>query len=221
MSRLDRVALIGNHLPRRCGIATFTHDLHNAIAATSPHLNASVVAMNDAGKSYDYPPAVALTVRDEVISDYHRAAAFLNTSRTQVVSLQHEFGIFGGDAGGHIVELISRLEMPVVTTLHTVLPAPSAAQARVMRRITSISARLVVMSEKGRALLQGTYGVPSDKIDVIAHGIPEYPFVEPMQREGKVGFQRSRRHFDVRLVITEQRARSRHRRYAGDHRCLS
>ncbi len=188
MSRLERLALIGNHLPRRCGIATFTHDLHGAIVSTSPHLNTSVVAMNDIGKTYAYPAAVTLTVRDDVIDDYKRAAAFLNTSRRQVVSLQHEFGIFGGEAGGHIVELISRLDMPVVTTLHTVLAAPSAAQARVMRRITSISARLVVMSEKGRALLQGTYGVPSDKIDVIAHGIPEYPFFEPMQAKTKLGF---------------------------------
>jgi glycosyltransferase involved in cell wall biosynthesis len=188
MSRLDRIAMVGNYLPRRCGIATFTHDLHSAIAATAPHLAASVIAMNDAGKTYEYPPVVSLAVRDDVVGDYQRAAAFLNTSRTQVVSLQHEYGIFGGDAGGHIVELISRLEMPVVTTLHTILPAPSAAQARVMRRITSISARLVVMSEKGRALLQGTYGIPPDKIDVIAHGIPEYPFIEPMKAKARLGF---------------------------------
>lgn len=188
MNGLNRIALIGNHLPRRCGIATFTHDLHSAIAATSPHLATSVIAMNDTGQTYDYPPAVSLSVRDGVVGDYQRAAAFLNTSRTQVVSLQHEYGIFGGEAGGHIVELMSRLEMPVVTTLHTVLPVPTAAQARVMRRITSISARLVVMSEKGRALLQGAYGVRPDKIDVIAHGIPDYPFVEPMKAKAKLGF---------------------------------
>ena len=130
MKPLQRVAFIGNHLPRRCGIATFTHDLHRAVSTARPDLETCVVAMTDPGRTYDYPPAVRFQIRDDAIGDYVQAAEFLNTAGFDVVSLQHEYGIFGGEAGGNIIELLSRLEMPIVTTLHTVLSQPTPVPAR-------------------------------------------------------------------------------------------
>jgi glycosyltransferase involved in cell wall biosynthesis len=117
-----------------------------------------------------------------------RAAAFLNAGRYDIVCLQHEFGIFGGEAGSHIVELLSRLTMPVVTTLHTVLAEPTPAQHAVMDRIVALSSKIIVMANKGRELLRSVYRVPDEKIEVIAHGIPDFPFVEPDAAKGRLGF---------------------------------
>ena len=117
-----------------------------------------------------------------------RAAAFLNAGRFDVVCLQHEFGIFGGEAGAHILELLSRLSMPVITTLHTVLAKPTAAQRAVMERIVEASSKIIVMANKGREMLRSVYRVPDDKIEVIAHGIPDFPFVEPDAAKAKLGF---------------------------------
>ena len=178
MKPLQRVALIGNHLPRRCGIATFTHDLHRAISTTRPDLETCVVAMNDLGGSYDYPAAVRFQIQDESIDGYAQAAAFLNAAPFDVVCLQHEYGIFGGEAGGHVIELLQRLTMPVVPTLHTVLPAPTPAQRDVMGRIVAKSTKLVVMAEKGRDLLRSVHDVSPQKIEVIPHGVPDFPFLE-------------------------------------------
>src|SRR3982075_1227914 len=188
MTPLRRVALIGNSLPRRCGIATFTTDLERAISNSRPDLEVSIVAMNDHGQAYDYPASVALQIKDDTIEDYVRAAAFLNAGRFDVVCLQHEFGIFGGEAGAHILELLSRLSMPVITTLHTVLAKPTAAQRAVMERLVEASSKIIVMANKGRELLRSIYGVPDDKIEVIAHGIPDFPFVEPDAAKAKLGF---------------------------------
>ena len=174
-----RVAFIGNSLPRRCGIATFTTDLQQAVAATGATSDTAIVAMTDDGRHYDYPPAVRLQVHDEKIEEYERAAHFLNAEQFDVVSLQHEFGIFGGDAGSHITTLLAGLAMPVVTTLHTILAQPSQAQRRVLREIVDISTHVVVMAEKGRQLLRTEYDVPAAKIQIIPHGIPDCAFVEP------------------------------------------
>lgn len=188
MKPLQRVAFIGNHLPRRCGIATFTHDLHRAVSAERPELETGVVAMTDADRTYDYPPAVRFEIHDETIGDYVKAAEFLNSAGFDVVSLQHEYGIFGGEAGGNIIELLSRLEMPVVTTLHTVLAKPTAIQHDVLHRIMNISARIVVMSEKGYEFLRSVHDVPARKIEVIPHGIPDFPFLEPHHAKAKFDF---------------------------------
>jgi glycosyltransferase involved in cell wall biosynthesis len=188
VTQLSRVAFIGNSLPRRCGIATFTTDLQQAIAASDAATDTAIVAMNDHGHGYDYPAAVRLEIADDRIEDYVRAAETLNAGRFDVVSLQHEFGIFGGDAGGHIMALLSRLTMPVVTTLHTVLAEPTPVQRSVLNRIVRASSRVVVMAEKGRELLQTVYAVPADKIDVIPHGIPDVAFVEPAAAKAKFGF---------------------------------
>jgi len=188
MTAVKRIAFIGNSLPRRCGIATFTSDLQQAVAAASPDLTTTIVAMTDKGQSYDYPSSVGFQVRDERLADYVAAAEFLNEGGFDVVSLQHEFGIFGGEAGSHIVALLSRLTMPIVTTLHTVLAEPSAVQRRIFDQIVAASSRLVVMAEKGRELLLATYGVPPNKIEVIAHGIPDFAFVEPEAAKRRRGF---------------------------------
>ena len=188
MSPLQRVAFIGNHLPRRCGIATFTHDLHRAVADARPDLETGVVAMTDPGRSYDYPPAVRYQIHDETIGEYVQAAAFLNEARFDVVCLQHEYGIFGGEAGKNIIELLSRLEMPIVTTLHTVLPQPSPVQSDVIRRIIDLSTKTIVMSEKGNELLRSVHNVPARNIEVIPHGIPDFPFLETHHAKAKFGF---------------------------------
>src|SRR5712675_3173610 len=188
MKSVQRVAFIGNHLPRRCGIATFTHDLHQAVAMARPDLKTCVVAMTDPGHTYDYPPAVRFQIQDDKLDDYVRAAEFLNSEGFDAVSLQHEYGIFGGEAGGNIIELLSRLTMPITTTLHSVLAEPTLAQRNVMRRILELSAKIVVMSEKGRQVLRAVHSVPTRKIEVIAHGIPDFPFVESHHAKTKFGF---------------------------------
>src|ERR1700687_2205684 len=172
MTPLRRIAVIGNSLPRRCGIATFTTDLQQAISISRPNLETCIVAMTDHGQAYDYPQAVAFQIQDDNIEEYLRAADFLNAGRFDTVCLQHEFGIFGGEAGAHILVLLSRLTMPVVTTFHTVLANPTPAQRTVMERIVEASSKVVVMAHKGRELLRDVYLVPDDKIEVIAHGIP-------------------------------------------------
>jgi len=188
MTPSRRIALIGNSLPRRCGIATFTTDLHRAISNSIQHPQASIVAMTDRDQAHDYPAAVVLQIEDDNLQDYARAAAALNAGRFDVVCLQHEFGIFGGDAGAYILELLTRLTMPVVTTLHTVLAKPSAIQRMVTERIVEASAKVVVMAEKGRELLHDVYRVPQEKIEVIAHGIPDFPLVTPDAAKARLGF---------------------------------
>jgi glycosyltransferase involved in cell wall biosynthesis len=188
MTPLRRIAVVGNSLPRRCGIATFTTDLQQAISTSRPNLESCIVAMTDHGQTYDYPPAVALQIKDGNIEEYVRAADFLNAGRFDTVCLQHEFGIFGGEAGAHILVLLSRLSMPVVTTFHTVLAKPTVVQRAVMERIVEASSKVVVMAKKGRELLRSVYQVPDDKIEVIAHGIPDVAFVEPDAAKAKLGF---------------------------------
>ena len=188
MTPFRRIAIIGNSLPRRCGIATFTTDLQQAISASRPNLETGIVAMTDHAQTYDYPATVALQIRDDTIEEYVRAADFLNAGRFDAVCLQHEFGIFGGEAGAHILELLSRLTMPVVTTLHTVLAKPTAVQRAVVERIVEASSKVVVMASKGSELLRSVYQVSDDKIEVIAHGIPDFPFVAPDAAKAKLGF---------------------------------
>lgn len=149
MTAIRRLAFIGNSLPRRCGIATFTTDLQQAVAASCREAATAIVAMTDHGQTYDYPPTVGIQVHDDRMEDYERAADFLNAGQFDVVSLQHEFGIFGGDCGDHVLALLARLTMPVVTTLHTVLAEPTPRQREVLEQVIAASAKVVVMAEKG------------------------------------------------------------------------
>ncbi len=187
-SPMTRFAFIGNSLPRRCGIATFTTDLQQAIAAARTDIETTIVAMTDDERAYDYPPTVRLQINENTLNDYVRASEYLNSQQFDMVSLQHEFGIFGGDAGEHIVTLLSRLTMPVVTTLHTVLAEPRPAQRRVLAEVIDTSARVIVMAEKGAELLRSVYGVPAEKIAVIPHGIPNSSFVAPEAAKSRLGF---------------------------------
>jgi glycosyltransferase involved in cell wall biosynthesis len=173
---IRRIAILGNHLPRQCGIATFTTDLGDAIAAKFSKSDCMVIAMNDAGKQYAYPPRVRFEVAESDIGSYRRAADFLNANKVDVVSVQHEYGIFGGKAGSHLLALLRKLRMPIVTTLHTILGAPDRMHRRAMDEIVQLSQRLIVMSAHGAALLSNVHGVLEDKIDVIPHGIPIVPF---------------------------------------------
>lgn len=188
MTLPQRVAFIGNSLPRRCGIATFTTDLQQAIAASEGRPASSIVAMTDESHHYEYPPAVGLQIHEDSLDEYKLAADFLNGGRFDVVCLQHEFGIFGGEAGSHILTLLAHLTVPLVTTLHTILAEPSAAQRRVLREIAAVSAKVIVMAEKGRELLHAQYGVAAHKIEMIPHGIPDCAFLEPEAAKARHGF---------------------------------
>lgn len=188
MTVFNRIAFIGNSLPRRCGIATFTTDLQSAVAASRADFRTVIVAMTDHGQFYDYPASVGIQIHDDLVNDYIRAAEFLNAGHYDVVSLQHEFGIFGGDAGSEIIPLLSLLKMPIVTTLHTVLAEPSAAQRDVFIKVIALSSKVVVMAEKGRELLRTVYQIAEEKIEVIPHGIPDFAFVEPDDAKNKLGF---------------------------------
>ena len=147
-----RLAFIGNSLPRRCGIATFTTDLQQAVARSRTEVQTAIVAMTDHGGAYDYPPVVRLQINDANPQEYVRAADWLNAEQFDVVCLQHEFGIFGGDAGNHILALLSRLRMPIVTTLHTVLSQPNPVQRETLDGIVDASSKIIVMAEKGAAI---------------------------------------------------------------------
>jgi glycosyltransferase involved in cell wall biosynthesis len=188
MSNLNRVAFIGNSLPRRCGIATFTTDLQQAVSQALPDAKTSVVAMTDYGQAYSYPSSVGRQVRDDVVSDYVDAADWLNREQFDVVCLQHEFGIFGGDAGRNVLTLLSQLKMPIVTTFHTVLAEPGPQQRDMVERISAASSRIVLMAEKGRQLMQTVYKTPADKLDVIPHGIPDVAYAEPHEAKARRGF---------------------------------
>lgn len=187
LASLERVAVIGNHSPRQCGIATFTGDLAAAIAQRYPALDCFTVAMNDRSEGYDYPASVRWQVQADSLESYQRAATFLNTSNVDVVCLQHEYGIFGGSAGSHILTLLRALRLPIVTTLHTILRTPTTEQCTVMAELTRLSDRLVVMSQRGAQFLQEVHGVSPDKIDIIHHGIPSVPTVSSEHYKAQFG----------------------------------
>jgi glycosyltransferase involved in cell wall biosynthesis len=188
-SKVRKIAFVGDHLPRKCGIATFTSDLLAAVQDAHPQSQCLAVSVNDIPGGYEYPEVVRFEIEEQDLSSYLRAADFLNISNVDVVCLQHEFGIFGGSAGGHILALLRELRMPVVTTLHTVLQDPGPDQRRVMNGIISLSTRLVVMAERGRQMLQDIYHAPPAKIDLIAHGIPDVGFVDPTYFKDQFGVE--------------------------------
>src|SRR5271166_4011978 len=188
-SKVGRVAFLGSYMPRKCGIATFTSDLLTAVAAEHPSSECFSVSKNDIKEGYEYPDVVRFEIEEQDLSSYLRAADFLNISNVDIVCLQHEFGIFGGSAGGHILALLRELRTPVVTTLHTILHEPNAEQRRVMQELVSLSTRLVIMTERGRQMLQEVYQEPPAKIDLIPHGIPDVGFVDPTYFKDQFGVE--------------------------------
>jgi glycosyltransferase involved in cell wall biosynthesis len=175
----SRIAVIGNYLPRQCGIATFTTDLCEAISAEYGATRLMSLPVNDTEQGYDYPARVRWSLAQDDPNSYQQAAEFLNFNNIDMVCLQHEYGIFGGPAGSHILQLLRGLKMPVVTTLHTVLREPNPDQLRVMQEIAELSDRLIVMSQLSAQMLQEIFGVPGSKIDMVAHGVPDLPFLDP------------------------------------------
>ncbi len=175
----SRIAVVGNYLPRCCGIATFTTDLCDAIHAEYSTTELLALPVNDTEEGYNYPVRVRFELAEDNLASYRQAADFLNFSDVDVVCLQHEYGIFGGRAGGHILELLRRLQMPFLTTLHTVLREPDPDQYAVMMEIVTLSDRLIVMSQHSAEILQEVFHVPSNKIDLIPHGVPDLPFTDP------------------------------------------
>jgi len=186
---IDSVAVIGNYLPRQCGIATFTTDLVEGLSAEAPDIHCWAVAMNDKPEGYSYPEKVRFEINQNKLTDYSVAAQFLNISQTDIVCVQHEYGLFGGPAGSHLLKLLGDLRMPVVTTLHTVLKDPAPEYRAVMGKTADLSDKLVVMSHKAFDFLRDIYAVPEDKIVFIHHGIPDTPFIDPSFYKDKFGVE--------------------------------
>jgi glycosyltransferase involved in cell wall biosynthesis len=178
LAGIKKIAFLGDYLPRKCGIATFTHDLRQAMAEQYPETESFVVPVNDPPDGYDYPAEVRFEFNENDLESYRRAADYLNFSNADVVCLQHEYGIYGGPAGSFILALLRDLRIPVISTLHTILEAPDADQRRVLQELCILSARLVVMSDRGQNVLRDIYDVPKEKIDLISHGILDMPFVD-------------------------------------------
>jgi len=176
----DAVAFISTYPPRQCGLATFASDLVAAVRGrTEGRLRTVVIAMDDPEEDLDYPPEVQYALRQHDNADYVRIAEILNYSKVRAVSLQQEFGIFGGRDGAYVLDLLRELRCPIITTFHTVLREPSPSQRAVMDELIALSNLLVVMSELGAQFLQEIYGAPDVKIRLIHHGVPTIPLVEP------------------------------------------
>jgi glycosyltransferase involved in cell wall biosynthesis len=182
-----RIAFVGNYMPRECGIATFTTDLCTALATEYGEGRLFAIPVNDPDSSYDYPEQVRLEIAQEDLSSYERAADFLNFNGNDLVCLQHEYGIYGGSAGRHILTLLRKLKMPLVTTLHTVLHQPDINQRFVLEEIAQLSDRLIVMSELAAELLREVYAVSGGKIDIIPHGVPDIQFMDPNYFKDRFG----------------------------------
>jgi glycosyltransferase involved in cell wall biosynthesis len=181
--------VIGNYLPRQCGIATFTTDLCSAIAAEYGTAQLLALPVNDIEEGYDYPARVRWSLDQNEVASYEEAARFLNFNNIDMVCLQHEYGIFGGPAGSHILDLLRGLKMPVVTTLHTVLREPNPNQLMVMEQIAELSDRLIVMSQLSAQFLQEIFKVPESKIDMVPHGVPDLPFLDPNFYKDRFGVE--------------------------------
>lgn len=185
----SRIAVIGNYLPRHCGIATFTTDLCAAISTECGSARLLALPVNDTEEGYDYPDRVRWSLTQDDVKSYQEAAEFLNFNNIDMVCLQHEYGIFGGPAGSHILQLLRGLKMPLVTTLHTVLREPNPDQMLVMQEITELSDRLIVMSQLSSQFLQESFNVPGSKIDMVPHGVPDLPFLDPNFYKDRFGVE--------------------------------
>lgn len=187
--KIRRIAFIGGFEPRRCGIATFTHDLCEAVSSAIPSAKCYAGAVNDRSEGYRYPTRVHFEISEKDLDSYRRAADYLNFNNADILCVQHEFGIYGGPAGSHLLALLKEVRMPVVTTLHTILQTPSIVQRRVMNELVKRSDRLVVMAEKGAQILGDVYQISHDMIDIIPHGIPDVPFADSEDFKVQFGVQ--------------------------------
>ena len=186
---IARLALIGNFLPRQCGLATFTTDVFTAMRARFPEIAVDVYAMDDHPGKYDYPPEVIGTIPETDLAAYINTARKIEASGAQAIWLQHEYGIFGGPAGEHILALLDRTTLPVIVTLHTILEKPNADERRVLEGLLRRAARVVVMAERGRDILQRVYGANPRQIVMIPHGVPDRDLLDPAALKDKFGWQ--------------------------------
>ena len=189
VANIKQIAFLGDHLPRQCGIATFTSDICDAIATEFPECQCVVGAVNDRPEGYDYPARIRFEIDEKELDSYRRAADFLNVNNVEIILVQHEFGIYGGPAGSHLLALLRDVHMPVVTALHTVLREPNPDQQALMRQLDELSNRFIVMAERGKCFLQEIYGVAPEKVDVIPHGIPDIPFIDPSFNKDQFGVE--------------------------------
>ncbi|MEX2573647.1 MAG: glycosyltransferase family 4 protein [Balneolaceae bacterium] len=184
---IKSVAVIGNYLPRKCGIATFTRDLVESLSAEAGNSDCWTIAMNDRKEGYRYPGNVRFEINENDPADYRKAAEFIKSNQTDMVCLQHEYGIFGGPAGSYILELLRELHVPVVTTLHTILTEPDKEHDSVMKQVAGVSDKLVVMSRRAADILKTVYGIDNEKIVYIPHGNPDIPFLDPNYNKDQFG----------------------------------
>ncbi len=186
----EKICVIGNYLPRQCGIATFTADVSKALSDELHGENRLVnIAMNDREEGYDYPSEVKLTIQENNMEEYIEAARYVNENNYRAVIIQHEYGIYGGADGEYIIELMKRLEMPVLTNLHTVLENPSFGQRKVMNALAEYSEKLLVMSKKAFDILTRVYGISQEMVVFIPHGIPDTTYDEQGIYNGEMGLE--------------------------------
>ena len=181
------LALIGNALPRKCGLATYTSHVADALRALYPAMRLDHYAMDDG--SGDFYPDPIITIDAESLDAYHAAAERIEASGAEAIWLQHEYGIFGGIAGSHILELVGATDLPLILTLHTVLEEPSQEQDVVLKRLIDRAERTIVMASTGAEILKRRYGVPADRLRVIPHGVPDRPLVDPDQLKSSFGWE--------------------------------
>jgi len=186
---IDHLALIGNFLPRKCGLATYTTDTFTALKGRFPDLVVDVYAMDDHPGLYDYPPEVTGSIPQQDRMAYVNTARKIENSGAQAVWVQHEYGIYGGPAGEHLLALLDRLSIPVIVTLHTVLEKPSVDERRVMEGLLRRAAKVIVMAERGREILERVYGARPRSIVMIPHGVPDRAFVDPETLKARFGWE--------------------------------
>ncbi|WP_256623099.1 glycosyltransferase family 4 protein [Methanolobus chelungpuianus] len=191
MKRKLKVLFVGTYVPRKCGIATFTSDLLNSISQENGLVECKVIAINDIGEKYEYPEDVVFEIRRNEIEDYYRAADYVNNSDADVICLQHEFGLYWGDAGDYIFTLLSNISKPVITTLHTVIKDPEPSYRSVTQKLIEHSDKMIVMSKTARKLLREVYNAPEEKIELIYHGIPDCPFTGSEEHKKALGLHGS------------------------------
>ncbi|KKH95717.1 glycosyl transferase [Methanosarcina sp. 1.H.T.1A.1] len=176
MNKQLKVLFIGTYVPKECGIATFTFDLLNSVSGVHDDIHCEVIALNDPSETYNYPEEVVFQIERDKLEDYYRAADFINRSDADIVCLQHEFGLFWGNAGDYIFALLSGINKPVITTMHTVIREPEPEYRTSTEKLIRYSEKLVVMSQAAVEMLKDVYKVPDEKIEIIFHGLPDYPF---------------------------------------------
>ena len=193
----EKVVFVGNYLPRKCGIATFTSDLRNAVASKYEGTqNFPVIAMDDRPEGYDYPTEVEQTIFASRTQDYIRASDYVNRSNARVLCLQHEYGIYGGEKGNYILDFLSQLNIPSVATLHTVLEDPTVKERDLIAKMAEMVDRFIVMNPLASKFLQDAYEIPKDQIALIHHGIPETPPPNPNFHKERINLK------DKRVLLT-------------------